>query len=100
MPAKIPSLRPEPPCCPIEITMTKLHEPYWIIPGHAGLEIYVAELGHIVLRQRNLVGKDLSISVQQCDVMVLCDQLVAAAAEASRLETLMLSNHCRQSSNP
>jgi len=70
--------------------MTKLHVPSWTIPEHAGLEIYVAQLGHIVLRQRD--GEEQCVFVQPRDVTLLCDQLRAAAAEALRLESVLQRN--------
>ncbi len=67
--------------------MAKLHQPYWTVPEHPGLEIYVAELGHIVLKQRDCDGEEQRVFVEPRDVALLCHQLHAAAAEANRLET-------------
>jgi hypothetical protein len=100
MHAKVIPSRPELPRSPKRQSMTKLHEPYWIIPERDGLEIYVAELGHIVLRQRDFAGEEQCVFVQPSDVMLLCDQLRAAAAEALHLESVLLRNHRRPSVNP
>lgn len=67
--------------------MPKLRNPYWTVPEHPSLEIYVAELGHIVLKQRAFDGEERCVFVEPRDVPLLCHQLDAAAAEANRLQT-------------